>query len=304
MGWGDWDMRFSDNEGADFDKVRDRYEDESEKTADQPEEGNGLVEETELTRGEIREKLRQKDFLPTRDQVSRAFDDHMDLINFCKGYGESVGEVEHSPMYEIWNKEYIQAFSNYLTERLDELEATPDEPVRIVEVGAGDGKLSAFLKEHMGDVSDRVEIIATDSGEWGGIDQMQDVQSYSAKEAVEELEPEIVISSWMPYKVDFTKDFREQESVQEYILIGETNCTGAKWETWGNKYGMPEDVRDKYVQKQGLLPEEVPPPYKEDGFSIEAMESLSDLQMCRTDYPSKDEWWHSSTLSFKREGVA
>ena len=50
--------------------------------------------------------------------------------------------------------------------------------------------------------------------------------------------PDIVIFSWMPYQEDSSKDIRKFDSVQEYILIGETDggCCGDEWETWGHSW--------------------------------------------------------------------
>lgn len=303
-----WDISLSDNEGVGFDEVRDRYEEDGETNeGSKKETGTEPKAETaELARDEIREKLREKNFLPTREQVKKAFSEDFELLMFCKGIDVSGGkdtyeaDVEYSPIFEIWNKEYIEGLSNYMSKRLDALGATPENPVRIVEVGAGDGKLSAFLKEHMDDVADRVDIIATDSGEWDGIDQMQDVESYSAQEAVAEFKPDIVISSWMPFTTDFTKEFREQESVKEYILIGDSECTGAKWETWGWGCGLPKKTKEQF-EERGVSKEDIPPPYKQDGFFKNTLEDLSEQQTCRTDYPSWDQWNHSRTVSFKRE---
>lgn len=301
-----WDISLSDNEGVGFDEVRDRYEEDGE-TNEGPEKETDTepkAETAELTRGEIREKLREKDFLPTREQVKKAFSNDIDFLTFCKGRDTFDGDVEYSPIFEIWNKEYMKEISNYMSKRLDELGATPEGPVRVVEVGAGDGRLSHFLNKYMGDDSGRVEIITTDSGEWTEIDQLQDVKQYSAKEAVQEFEPEIVISSWMPRSIDFTKDFRAQESVQEYLLIGEpwTGITGKRWETWGNSYGIPEETLQAFEGKVALE-KEIPAPFEQDGFSKEDLKDLSDLQMCRTDYPSSEQWDHSRTISFKRTQV-
>lgn len=55
------------------------------------------------------------------------------------------------------------------------------------------------------------------------------------KEALKKYKPDIVISSWMPYTEDWTKDFRTFSSVKEYILIGEPDngCCGHPWKMWG-----------------------------------------------------------------------
>jgi len=48
---------------------------------------------------------------------------------------------------EIWNEEYLEALSSYIASRLTPLlHANQGAPINVLEVGAGDGRLTHFLK--------------------------------------------------------------------------------------------------------------------------------------------------------------
>ena len=93
----------------------------------------------------------------------------------------------------------------------------------------------------------------------------------------------------MPLGVDWTGAFRSLDTVQEYLLVGETdsNLCGDAWRTWGR---AGED-------SAGVRPV---PPYQVDGFHRVDLQ-LSRWQLCRT-----DERWaergRSRTVSFRRSG--
>jgi hypothetical protein len=204
-----------------------------------PEEPMEEVEkEEELTPEEIREKLEDPFYLPTREEIFKAFYEEAweRWYEFCN--------KEDDPVFEFWNKEYIDAFSEYLIQRAKEFQSTKEKPLQILEVGAGNGKLTHFLKEQFEKKKiENIVIRATDSGEWmkprEGISQIITphfpVEILDYKEALEKYKPDVVICSWMPYEEDWTADFRATDSLKEYILIGEKDggCCGHPWETWG-----------------------------------------------------------------------
>jgi len=233
--------------------------------------------EKELTSEELREKLRDPNFLPTREQTINAFTNHEEWEEFCFD--------EEEPVYDLYNKEYLNAFTDYFVDRIGEYGASKEKPLVILEIGAGNGRLSHFLEEELNQkVSGQVKVIATDSGE-DAIKADFSVEQLKHDEAMEKYKPDIVIFSWMPYGEDSSKDIRKVDSVQEYILIGEAEngCCGDDWETWGNQ----------------IFDEEIPP-YEVDGFQKEKLDDLSELQICRTDrMPGRIN--NSATVSFKRK---
>ena len=235
------------------------------------------------SREELRAKLKDPNYLPKRAEIHEAFGSDnlfsVDWDKFCHD--------KESPVYELLNQEYIQALSGYIRSRVNELGGTEDKPVVVLEVGAGNGRLTHFLVEALEvDLGDKVKIVATDRKT---IVKTFPVEQIEQAEALKKYNPDIVISSWMPYEVDFTKNFRDTESVNEYILIGEPiggNC-GHPWLTWGE---TQEEETDQS------------PPYAEDGFTMEELDDLSKFQVCRTDRPDQlgEEESHSSTVSFMR----
>ena len=243
--------------------------------------------EKDLTPDQIRERLNDPNFLPTHEQAVKFFKSLTDAIQ-----RDNYFHDKEKPVYEILNEEYLNACSDYLAQRAQEFGASKDKPVTILEIGAGNGRLSHFLRQKIEEkVPGLVKIVATDSGKQGIKDDF-DVEELDHKKALEKHKPDIVISSWMPYSVDFTKDIRDFESeadgeikrVQEYILIGEKDSTGDEWETWGIDY----EYKDKI------------PPYKKDKYEMEELDDLSKFQISRADHPDDGSYFHSGTHSFKR----
>ena len=169
-------------------------------------------------------------------------------------------------IFEFWNKEYIDALGNYLSRRVEDLGGTEEHPVRILEVGAGNGALTHFLQEKLdADMPGKTVMIACDSeisNDWveeNKIDSVFPVQKIDHQGAIATHKPNIIIFSWMPYKYDCTDDFRAAESVEEYILIGETDygCCGDEWKTWG----IAPSEEDREAGKDYRTPL-----YEQDGF--------------------------------------
>ncbi len=84
-----------------------------------------------------------------------------------------------------------------------------------LEIAAGDGTLTRFLKNH------GVRITATDNGSWKHAVKFPDsVVKRDAREALKAYAPEAVICSWPPADNDFERRVFKTRSVQIYIVIG------------------------------------------------------------------------------------
>ncbi|MFA4846036.1 MAG: hypothetical protein WC654_05755 [Patescibacteria group bacterium] len=234
---------------------------------------------------ELREKLRDHSYLPTHAFISRAFTSE-DFSS--QEWHRFVDDKEH-PVFEFLNEEFLNAFSDYFSQRIDNLGASKDSPVTILEVGAGNGRLSHFLQKKLdAKLLGKVKVIPTDSGELS-LKTTFPIEIIGHKKALEKYKPKIVIFSWMPYGSDFTDDFRAAESVDEYILIGETddgNC-GDAWRTWGISDSPFHEGAGKVA------------PYLADGFERKDLDDVSKQQICRTD--ELGEYFHSKTVSFRRK---
>lgn len=145
--------------------------------------------------------------------------------NFCKTH----------KIYEFLTQEFVEALAGYLEKRILEIHTTQKKELRILEVCAGDGRLTHFLQHFLDQkVPNQYSITASDSGEWS-IKPVFPVVKINHLQALDQIQPDIVICSWMPKGKDLTRDFRLTASVKEYILIGNPQECGDPWLTWGEK---------------------------------------------------------------------
>ena len=186
--------------------------------------------------------------------------------------------------YEVLNKEFVESLGGYLCLRAELFEDRPT----ILEVGSGNGRLAYFLNRRLAELDSGIEVIASDSGQWG-IEPITQIEELSCEDALSRHEPEIVLCSWMPRGVDHTAAIRAQISVSEYLLIGEVEfgCCGSDMLTWGVA-----------IDDDGNMFENSPL-YKAGGFTRNRVDEVSIHQMCVTD--SLNQFIHSQTISFRRE---
>ena len=86
---------------------------------------------------------------------------------------------------------------------------------RCVEIGAGDGTLTRFLKNQ------GVQLTATDTHDWKNAVEYPDwVVKRDARGALTTYRPEVVICSWPPSQNDFERHVFNTPSVQLYVVIG------------------------------------------------------------------------------------
>lgn len=211
------------------------------------------------------EKLNDPNYLPSWEDVGLALGGKNKHRADQYFYHDDAHHV-----FEILTQEYVTAFGQYLSGRIDEL-STGNKPVRILEVGAGNGRLAHFMKEELEKTkAGKFQIVATDSME-RGFEPNYPVEEIDYKDALAKYQPEIVICSWMPYSTDWTANFRSTPSVKEYILIGESylEVCGDPWLTWGQKDSDEESA-------------EVPP-YQKDGFVDSELAEVTKYQISQSD---------------------
>jgi hypothetical protein len=112
-------------------------------------------------------------------------------------------------LYQIWTKEFVTG----LAKAIKRLELSP-----VIEICAGNGKLSYHLRRH------GVDIIATD-------DYSMDystpafVERLSHKEALKRYNPAIVVASWIPMNSDIGEECLRYPSVRKLLAIGDGGCS-------------------------------------------------------------------------------
>ena len=176
----------------------------------------------------------------------------------------------------ILTVENIEAIGNYLESRIDYYKSKGISTPSIVEVGAGNGRLTHFLTEKLHRDNYVYDIIPTDDFSWeksehDAIPIHANVAPYNNKEAVQIFEPTIVICSMMTPNGDLSADFRKVSSVQEYILLGHRGGTGQEWDTHGEDfYGVGKEIyKDSQKRYYGE------PPFVKDGFDRIDIEDVS-----------------------------
>ncbi|CAL8464710.1 g4245 [Coccomyxa elongata] len=142
--------------------------------------------------------------------------------------------------YEVWTREYVTALAAYMWQRAEQLEL---ERLVILEVGAGDGRLSAYLQVALAATCPAaglcaIELRCSDNGSnvLHASSPFRDlVEMLPCEEALGKHRPAIVLCSWMPLGVDWTSSMRACPQVKEYILIGEADggICGHPMLTWG-----------------------------------------------------------------------
>jgi len=233
--------------------------------------------------------------------------------------------------FEFLTKDFVAALVTYLRGRLFrgqgfDQNRGDDGPVTILEIGAGTGRLAHFLRGKIaasrGTALPRVRVVATDSGGWalkggGNKTEVEKVEKLGFSEALAKYQPQIVLVSWMPMGVDWTKEIRATSSVREYVLVGESDdgCCGHNWLTWGNPAFRPGgaalsgDARRTLRAADSAGTPGAPgedhhsegtakAPYAEDGWERHNIRDVSRLQLSRFD--SEDFVGNSCTVSFRR----
>ena len=113
--------------------------------------------------------------------------------------------------------------------------------VSCLEIGAGDGTLTRFLKDR------GVDCRATDDQSWKNyIAYPEFVEKLDARSALEKYRPETVICSWPPPGNSFEKFVFETDSVIQYIVIGNRNpMISGNQDTYQNqkKFTMETDQK-------------------------------------------------------------
>ncbi len=191
-----------------------------------------------MLQDDILNKLTEKEHLPTIEELKTAFPLDQSFPTDSKEFpwiNPKYTRFHHEHHnYQVYTVEFIDSLAAYLRDRL-RIYSKGIGQLTILEVGAGDGRLTRFLKNKFLTDGTEVDIIATDSKDWEDrslTNSSGDVEILSYLEALKKYQPEIVISCWMNINVNWTADFRNTPSVNEYLLIGDVFRTAKYGEGW------------------------------------------------------------------------
>lgn len=154
-----------------------------------------------------------------------------DLNNINNNWNWNKSDfIHHNPLwtpFQVLNKEFIEWLSNEII-KLTKL--INSENINILEVWAWNWRLSYFLEKELTieKVKKNINQIASDDFSWHEKDDPYiwvkkikwiSIENYDVEESIEKFKPNIIISSWMPDKTDWTKFFRKYKNLNSFILI-------------------------------------------------------------------------------------
>lgn len=177
----------------------------------------------------ILEKIQDPLYLPTVEELQLAFPledsfptDSDEFSWLCPDFTRHNVRINN---YQVYTQEFVESLALYFKSR----------GLKILEVGAGDGRLTRFLK--LSPHGSSLDIIATDRKDWeerGKTNPSIEVEKIGYLEAIKKYatEPLLILSCFMNVDVAWAQDFRSEPMVQEYVLIGDVFRTagyGADW---------------------------------------------------------------------------
>lgn len=121
-----------------------------------------------------------------------------------------------------------------------------------VEIAAGDGTLSRFLRDA------GVDVVATDDHSWSAVATAEDVVEEDAVTTLRTRSPAVVVCSWPPAGNGFEREVFATPSVQTYVVIGSrhTLATGDHV-AYASQTGF--DVEERPDLAALVLPPEIGP---------------------------------------------
>lgn len=197
-----------------------------------------------MTQQQVLRKIDNILYLPTVAELKTAFPLKDSYPTDSKEFAwldPKFAEFQHFHCnYQVYTQEFIKSLASYLEKRIRAIYQATHKTVVILEVGAGDGRLTYFLQKHLESLvqAGQVQLRATDSKDWENKSKtnpsLQAVEQldYLAAIKTTKSNPTLVIACWMNINVDWTPQFRKAAQVFEYMLIGDlfrTAKSGAGW---------------------------------------------------------------------------
>jgi hypothetical protein len=124
-------------------------------------------------------------------------------------------------IYEYPTRDYIAKLSNYLKNRCAEISERTDEPTRILEVAAGQGRLGFLLAKALGALGVEHSLTMVDNFSDAPAPLFPSVaERLDYREAIARDRPHIILAAWVFGGADrWAPAFRAAPDTQEYIVI-------------------------------------------------------------------------------------
>jgi len=138
--------------------------------------------------------------------------------------------IDDNRVFQFWNQEYTKCLADGIRDR-----AGPDF---VLEVGAGDGMLSYYLRQY------GVNIRATDSGEYC-VKVRAEVEITDAISAIRKHRPRMAVASWLPRGIPLDIQIFNAK-VPIIVLIGEEHGAAGSERFWNEKYWKKVGYEKEY----------------------------------------------------------
>lgn len=184
-----------------------------------------IMEAADSLIGTPLEKMRDPEYLPSVSEIEQ-FDFRSDKLS-GKFLWNRLTDQPGYAKYEIFTREYVALLAQHLAGVAEHAGKTNEDPLEVIEVGAGNGRLAHFVTEILkANGVKSVRYTACEPGVWDNRRDFDDSPGTYYKtiplytgEAITRFKPDLILTSWMPPATDWTPDFRKA-NVKEYILIG------------------------------------------------------------------------------------
>jgi hypothetical protein len=146
--------------------------------------------------------------------------------------------VEPKGIYCFYSRKLVKRLAQEIGDR------------KALEIAAGDGTLSRFLK------AEGIDITATDDHSWNhAIEFPEDVVNQDAITALKEHQPQVVICSWPPAGNAFEHQVFKTKSVELYVVIASQHAfASGNWQAYSDQTDFDYE-EDKQLSKLVLPPE-------------------------------------------------
>lgn len=140
---------------------------------------------------------------------------------YCSGHNKN-----NRPIFQVFSEEFINDIAGIVNRKLLETGGS-----LVLEVMAGDGKLSEFLKPKINGT-----LITTDNMVWGSIIYPDFIEDLNARGAIKKYNPDIIIMCWEPYMSGLGVELAKGGHTLLWIGEGSGGCCG------NFEYGEDEDI--------------------------------------------------------------